>query len=227
MCQEYLYENRRKYPQRYRDLVAVTAAHSDDEELPGTNTWVIKTLAYHSTNANKFFRRLDYEMKRDSIGTNMRVLWLPKVPSIFDDKPPKQLTFDFYDTKWHQALPAGRRRRIGKRDAVTLLPDASRSLMKVQHPDETLTESKFNAKYLDIIKDAYNFSDDESEEEEPMEDEDAIQVDLTGPAEDKESDFFSDAEYGDLYDDPIEEVADEDKGKEAVDATNGDNGEQA
>ncbi|EGG06972.1 uncharacterized protein MELLADRAFT_86185 [Melampsora larici-populina 98AG31] len=189
-------DNRHKYGKRYQDFVAPTAAHSDDEENPdGSNTFTIKTLGYRSPNANKFMRRLDYEMKQAGYGSNMRVRRLPK---------------------WHRSLPAGRRRRIGKRDRVTFLPDASRSLMKVPHPDELLSDSRFTAKYLDIIKDAYQFSDDEdhvdaeSEDEEESEDEDAIDIDAP-PEDDESSEFYSDGEYGDLYDE--EEVDDSGKGK--------------
>ncbi|KAG0144706.1 hypothetical protein CROQUDRAFT_708506 [Cronartium quercuum f. sp. fusiforme G11] len=102
--------HRAKFPPRYRKVCSDVLAHSDDEFNAEKKVYVIKSLPYHSKNANKFFRRLDVEiLKEEEINgktSRKRIRKLPKIPAVSEFKrAPKNLPIDFYNLNWFKELP--------------------------------------------------------------------------------------------------------------------------
>ncbi|EGG10790.1 uncharacterized protein MELLADRAFT_60199 [Melampsora larici-populina 98AG31] len=197
-----------------RTLCANILAHSDDELDPVKNVRTIKTLAYRSKNASKWFRALEVEMQKEaqSLSNGKGTTKIPRklptvpVPSEFT-RAPTGLPIDFYDRKWFKNLAPGQRRLTADAEQVCFLPDASQSLMSTRHPDELISDERFTAKYLDSKLLAYdlpdekndNDDDDDEDEDESMGSEDEQVV------EDEDDGFFDDGDYGDLYDSGDEE----------------------
>ncbi|KAG0139089.1 hypothetical protein CROQUDRAFT_102216, partial [Cronartium quercuum f. sp. fusiforme G11] len=176
-------------------------------------------LGYRSKNANKFFRRLDVEMLKEAEvsgkASRRRIRKLPRIPipSTFK-KAPKNLPVDFYDPEWFNQLAPGQKRLIADVKQVAFLPNAAQSLLPVHHPDEQLGDTLFAGKYLDVILEAYDLSEDDGGEFEGDGEEDFdnsdISIDLEkeseGSTSEEESDCFSEGDYGDLYDDEKEDT---------------------
>ncbi|KAG0139761.1 hypothetical protein CROQUDRAFT_54260, partial [Cronartium quercuum f. sp. fusiforme G11] len=131
-------------PKCYLPLIAKPSAHSDDEPIPGRkDVYQIKTLTYCSTNANKFFQQVDVCMQKANLisgKTNQQhVQVLPKEPIMSKFvAPPTQLLIDFYSPTWFNALPPGQKEKIANSKCVTLLPNATKSLLPVPHPSKQL-----------------------------------------------------------------------------------------
>ncbi|KAH9813764.1 hypothetical protein DFH28DRAFT_895778 [Melampsora americana] len=151
---------------------------------------------------------------------HIRKLPATPIPSVFS-KVPKNLPIDFYDPAFFNKLQPGQKRLIANSEEVCFLPNAAQSFLPVPHPDENLHDRKFTAKYLDSVLESYDLtdgSDDEPEEEFSDGDDDA---DMDNPTStnlqgednnNRDSDFYSEGEYGDLYDDDKDEDLEEDKG---------------
>ncbi|KAH9808331.1 hypothetical protein DFH28DRAFT_910343 [Melampsora americana] len=187
-------------------------AHSDDEAVPGKPYRTIKTLPYRSKNVNKFIRRLDVEIKKaaliagETIRRAERRLPVVPQPSIFTKVPVNQ-SIDFYNPLWFKSLNPGQRRLIPNSNKVTFLPDASQSLLPKPHPDELLSDKAFNAKYLDILSEPYRVDGDSDSEDESNTDssEGSENLDTAEILTDgNESEFYSEGDYGDLYDDEVD-----------------------
>lgn len=191
-------------------------AHSDDEDIPGENAAAIKTLPYRGKNSSKFWRRVDKERIKEAqlLGKQIRakVRKLPKVPimSTFT-KAPNDFPIDFYDPTWYNNLQAGQKRLVANENKVAFLPDASKSLLPVRHPDEKLGDRAFIAKYLDILREPYQIPtaedetglQDDEESGESLGSRDSDDMDRSDQDEDdsEDSDFYSEGETGDLYED--------------------------
>lgn len=203
------------FPPRYRKICSDTLAHSDDEYNTEKQVYVIKTLGYRSKNANRFFRRLNVEMIKEAQvngkASRRRVRRLPKEPrpSAFK-RAPVNLPINFYDPTWFKSLSPAQKQIMVDGQNVALLPDARHSLLPDRHPDEKLSNTRFTAKYLDILAEPYELSDGEGGDEDEIEDEEdedeeddneAIEVD----EEEEEDDLFEEGDCGDLYDDEAEE----------------------
>ncbi|EGG03570.1 uncharacterized protein MELLADRAFT_89943 [Melampsora larici-populina 98AG31] len=216
--------NRAKYPPRYKALCENVLAHSDDEQEPGKNYLTIKTLAYRSKNASKFFRRLDIEMQKAVQVSGKAVPHLerrlPKVPvpSAFS-RAPRDLPIDFYKASWFNNLSSGQKRLIPNANQVAFLPDAAQSLFPSPqtHPDERLSDKAFNGKYLDVYLPAYELCEEDKDAEDSDEGSVAHSVDdhenvkMNEPDE-SDSDCYDEGDFGDLYDDTDDE-AEQGKGK--------------
>lgn len=80
--------------------------------------------------------------------------------------------------------------------------------MAPQHPDEKLLDKRFVAKYLDILTEPYKLSGDEEEIDDERKDDESESNGASAILTDKEcsenleeeSDYFSEDEFGDLYD---------------------------
>lgn len=173
-------------------------------------------------------------MKEASINgknSRRRVRKLPKqaIPSTFN-KAPKNLPINFYNPKWFNGLQSGQKRLVANCEAVAFLPNAAQSLLPIRHPDEKIGDNAFNGKYLDILKEAYDMSDeeengfDEGEEESDGDTSIDLEAESDGAEDEEEedSDVYDEGDYGDLYEDKSEsDEAEEDatdagtkKGKE-------------
>ncbi|KAG0143060.1 hypothetical protein CROQUDRAFT_49347, partial [Cronartium quercuum f. sp. fusiforme G11] len=189
----------------YTGIDAHILAHSDDEGVADSGIHVIKTLKYRSKNVNKFMCQLDMAMLKDAKlnGTlsRRRVRKLPKVPqpSLFV-KPPKQLPIDFYNPVWYEGLGEGQKQRIANTDEVAFLPNA------FDHPDKKLGDKAFIAKYYDILTQPYNLlaeadvDEDKDDENDDSEDIMEEENDEFEKVESEESEFYSEGEFGALYD---------------------------
>ncbi len=69
-----------RFPKRWMEIIQNTGAHSDDEFDPVKKKRYIKTLAYRSNNAGKFFRRLDSAMNAAALTSGLPKMgrFLPK-----------------------------------------------------------------------------------------------------------------------------------------------------
>lgn len=149
--------------------------------------------------------------------TRRRICKLPKKPILSDlKKAPKNLAIDFYDPVWFNQLQMGQKRLVANTGAVAFLPNAAQSLAPVRHPDEKLGDKVFTGKYRDIICEPYELSDDEdafddNEDESGSDTSIDLEAESDGAEdEDKESDAYSEGNYGDLYEDK-DEVKDSDE----------------
>ncbi|KAG0139063.1 hypothetical protein CROQUDRAFT_55309, partial [Cronartium quercuum f. sp. fusiforme G11] len=212
---DFLKRHKSKFPPRYQILCEDTLAHSDDEFDPEKKVRIIKTLAYRSKNASKFFRRLDVEIAKEAqiiknaAKKTPRVLPMEKIPSEFT-RAPINLPIDFYAPKWFKALGPGQRRLVVNAQQVCFLPNAAKSLLPNRHPDEFLSNVKFSAKYLDVLSEAYEISDDkegnvEDDEEDIIDEDEDLNSDDGGVDEEEEEEFYAEGEYGNLYDDDSDE----------------------
>lgn len=124
-------------------------------------------------------------------------------------KAPTDFPLDFYDADWFNGLQPGQKRLVAKVDQVAFLPDASKSLLPVRHPDEKLGDRAFNSKYYDIISEPYDLDlgeeetmeDDDEESGESLGSRDTRYEDKSDDAEEEDSDYYAEGETGDLYDD--------------------------
>ena len=100
--------------------------HSDDEQT-ADGVFVIKTLAYRSNSGNKFARRIDAAILKDSESKGLplrkRIRKLPKEPqpSVFT-KPPWGLTLDYYSPAWFRNLEPSQQQKIDTQK-ITFLPE--------------------------------------------------------------------------------------------------------
>ncbi|MBW0534758.1 hypothetical protein O181_074473 [Austropuccinia psidii MF-1] len=62
---------------------------------------------------------------------------------------PEGLPIDFYIADWFNNCTAGQKRVLANSSSIAFLPDASKSLLGKQHPDERPSDKKFTQKYLD------------------------------------------------------------------------------
>ncbi|MBW0475147.1 hypothetical protein O181_014862 [Austropuccinia psidii MF-1] len=53
-----------KFPRRYLKILENVDSHSDDERIPGSNKYHIKTLECLSKNASVFMQRVDEEISK-------------------------------------------------------------------------------------------------------------------------------------------------------------------
>lgn len=181
---------------------------------------MIKTLPFRSTNANRFFRRLDAVMikaaQQDPVAkqSRRRVRRLPKTTPVMSSCKiaPKGLPIDFYHPKWFHDLIPAHQHTIPDRKALAFLPDAKKSLLPKaeRHPDEKLADSTFTRKYWEILAEPYglvdgDLSEDESEvehREEEEGDDEGEGIDLTQPSPDaSDEEYLAEGDAGDLYDD--------------------------
>ncbi|KAG0149329.1 hypothetical protein CROQUDRAFT_89135 [Cronartium quercuum f. sp. fusiforme G11] len=202
-------------PTCYQKIIMDVSAHSNDEEDPERDIYIIKTLCYCSNAVNVFFLRLNVEMEKANLASGKksrkRTCRLPKEKVISHiQKPPKDLPLDFYNCKWLLNLPINQHRSIPDVNNVAFIPDPSRSFLPSRHPDhnpnEKLSDKNFNRKFLDEVMTKYGFAEQEEnfEEEEDENDEGMVGVDgsidleATSP-EDFEDDLYGVREWGNAY----------------------------
>ncbi|MBW0588768.1 hypothetical protein O181_128483, partial [Austropuccinia psidii MF-1] len=180
-----------KFPRRYLEILKNVDAHSDDERIPGSQKYYIKTLPCRSHNANLFMRRVDEEIiksEQDSGKTSSRrERIIPHEPlKSVGTRVPKGLPIDFYDPSWFNSRSAGQKTITADAFNVAFLPDASQSLRGAQHPDERLGDRKFTDKYWDILIEPYDISHEIPNEEELDEtDEETYDDSEVGSSEDE------------------------------------------
>ncbi|KAG0147244.1 hypothetical protein CROQUDRAFT_106576 [Cronartium quercuum f. sp. fusiforme G11] len=136
------------------------------------------------------------------------------------NQAPKELPINFYDPQWFAQLNAGQKQLIPNASQVTFLPDAWQSLLPTQHPDEKLSDSAFTAKYLESLsepyRDALDNVDDGDDKDDNENDGDSTGSGINLPSANMntsdESDFYSNGDFGSLYDsdEASEGAADED-----------------
>ncbi|KAI9600940.1 hypothetical protein H4Q26_000734 [Puccinia striiformis f. sp. tritici PST-130] len=207
-------------PKRYKRVVADLSAHSDDEYNDQHSCYIIKTVAFRSANANKFFRRLDEEMKKEFEGPRdqRRIRRVPDVPqpSIFKALP-KQLPLDFFDPTWFNNSMASRKRKAADVMSAAFLPDADKSLLGSVQDIESMTDEDFNEKYLLRYQKLYDithaFYISEDEEEDIDNDDGESEVLVLGESRNSSDEDNLDDEDMD-YDDANEQVEDQDGGND-------------
>ncbi|KAG0143373.1 hypothetical protein CROQUDRAFT_109262 [Cronartium quercuum f. sp. fusiforme G11] len=151
------------YKQRYLDLISLIDAHSDDEYSETHQCYIVKTLEYHSTNANAFFEHLTQEMVKNDRLEGRRpqgqIRCRPKKPIISTiGRPPRNMPLDFYDPVWFNDLSDAQKSWVADAYRVALLPNAKLSFCPVSANDERLGDRAFNQKYWDTNSRAYNLS---------------------------------------------------------------------
>ncbi|MBW0492139.1 hypothetical protein O181_031854 [Austropuccinia psidii MF-1] len=217
-----------KFPKRYQEVLAHIAAHSDDEEVKGKGFYMIKTLSYHSNNANRFFRRLDTVMMKaayqDPLASKSRhrVRRLPRNPVESEYKvAPRGLPINFYCPKWFKTLSHSQQHTIPNRNKLVFLPNAKDSLLPKgeQHPDEKLADSTFTRKYWEALAEPYGLveesSSEESEPEPEDQDSEGEEIISTQPSPEKTDDeFFDEGDDGGLYEDEYEFIAEDGNNEE-------------
>ncbi|KAH9445127.1 hypothetical protein Pst134EB_025376 [Puccinia striiformis f. sp. tritici] len=207
-------------PKRYKRVLADLSAHSDDEYNDQHSCYIIKTVAFRSANANKFFRRLDEEMKKEYEGPRdqRRIRRVPDVPqpSIFKALP-KQLPLDFFDPTWFNNSMASRKRKAADVMSAAFLPDADKSLLGTVQAIESMTDEDFNEKYLLKCQKLYDithaFYISEDEEEDIDNDDGESEVLVLGESRNTSDEDNLDDEDMD-YDDANEQVEDQDGGND-------------
>ncbi|MBW0476128.1 hypothetical protein O181_015843 [Austropuccinia psidii MF-1] len=152
-----------EFPQRYLKVLANPDAHSDDELDANSNKYMIKKVECRSEKANQFMRRIDEEIEKaqnaERKGNQRRQRHMPADGMASISKyAPKGLPIDFYDPDWYNNRTAGQKRSFADSYNVAFLPDASKSLLGNQHPDERLSDKRFTQKYWEEVIEAYDIS---------------------------------------------------------------------
>ncbi|MBW0483941.1 hypothetical protein O181_023656 [Austropuccinia psidii MF-1] len=119
-----------KFPRHYLKILESVDSNSDDECIPGSNKYHIKTLECQSNNSNE---------PLNSVCTRV----------------PKGLPINFWDPSWFNSHSAGHNTLISYAFNIAFLPDASQFLRGIQHPNERLGDKKFTNKYWDQVLDHY------------------------------------------------------------------------
>lgn len=220
------FAQKNNFSRRYKNILAQPYAHSDDELDTDYNVFQIKTLEYLSSNANKFFRRVD-AMMACSLAISGKVSQLqprklPKDPIASTHKtPPNQLPIDYYNPRWFNNLTPSQQEEYVNHTQVALLPNATESFIPAPntHPAEKLSGCDFNKKYHEqlIVPYEINTCAGDSEEEgndglrfgnKHVNEEDmSNSIDLMAPSdgsdeEDKaaaDNPYFEDGDFRELY----------------------------
>ncbi|KAG0143370.1 hypothetical protein CROQUDRAFT_27253, partial [Cronartium quercuum f. sp. fusiforme G11] len=190
--------------QQYQMMLEQVDAHSDDEYSPKHDTYIVKTLAYHSFKAGQFIRCVDDHMHKSAQLTGKQVqgrrhLQPKKLRPSIMTKPPKGLPLDFYNVEWfNETLSTSQKGEIGNIHQVMFLEDALQSLLGKSHPDEKLSNKKFNEKYWAKSTKEYIMEHMVEEEEDEEDDEDNPDANDEGESIDlEETDEEEDGEDGD------------------------------
>ncbi|KAG0149372.1 hypothetical protein CROQUDRAFT_89186 [Cronartium quercuum f. sp. fusiforme G11] len=140
---------------------------------------------------------------------------LPKVPIISTfTKALNDFPINFYDPTWFNNLQPSQKCLVANENQVAFLPDASKLLLPVCHPDEKLGNRAFTAKYLNILREPYEIItaedkvalQEDEQSSESLGSCDLNEMDNFEEDESSDSDFYSEGETGDLYEDKKEEV---------------------
>ncbi|MBW0539064.1 hypothetical protein O181_078779 [Austropuccinia psidii MF-1] len=91
----------------------------------------------------------------------------PEVPPY--SQPPKGLPIDFYNSKWFNDFPIGEKTVLADSFKVAFLPNASRYIHGIQHPDKRLSDRKFTKKYWEKCAASYDLSHKISKEDDEPE----------------------------------------------------------
>ncbi|MBW0581405.1 hypothetical protein O181_121120 [Austropuccinia psidii MF-1] len=202
-----------KFPRRYLKILENVDSHSDDERIPGSNKYHIKTLECQSKNASLFMQRVDEEIskaeKDNGKTSNRRERLIPDEPlKSVCTRVPKGLPIDFYDPSWFNSRSAGHKTLIADAFNIAFLPDASQSLRGIQHPNERLGDKKFTDKYWDQVIDRYDISHEIPNEEELDDSDEELdtksEVESTKEESDGEEEVQELAELNQLHDQDTE-----------------------
>ncbi|MBW0589510.1 hypothetical protein O181_129225 [Austropuccinia psidii MF-1] len=209
----YTFAVSQKFPRRYLKILENVDSHSDDERIPGSNKYHIKTLECQSKNASLLMRRVDEEIfkaeKDNGKTSNRRERLIPDEPlkSICTGVP-KGLPINFYDPCWFNSLSARQKTLIADAFNIAFLPDASQSLRGIQHPNERLGDKKFTNKYWDQVIDRDDISHEIPTEEELNDSDEELdtesEVESTKEESDGEEEAQEWAELNQLHDQDTE-----------------------
>ncbi|KNZ50724.1 hypothetical protein VP01_4273g2 [Puccinia sorghi] len=182
------------FPQCYQEILELITANSDDKFVERKGIYKIKTLPYHSKNANWLFCRFDSVMK-DAAGQKPlakmfrgRTRRLPKKPEMSKFKlATKGLSIDFYSPKWYHKL----------------LPNLYSQKLK-----DKLADSTFTKKYWEVLAEPYGLVGPGSSDEEESASKDGDLdgegegIDLTQPSPNaSKNEFLEEGDTGSLYGD--------------------------
>ncbi|MBW0527570.1 hypothetical protein O181_067285 [Austropuccinia psidii MF-1] len=104
--------------------------------------------------ANQLIRRLDEEIEKADqcnkkrIQRHQRYLPAEGMGSI-RSYAPEGLPIDFYSADGFNNFTAGQKRVLADSSSIAFLPDASKSLLGKQHPNERLSDKQFTQNYWD------------------------------------------------------------------------------
>ncbi|MBW0587812.1 hypothetical protein O181_127527 [Austropuccinia psidii MF-1] len=194
------------FPKRYLKILANTDAHSDDEYISKSN-YRINKLPFRSENANKFMRRVDEEIEKAERIEQKRSRGRKRIvvdsPSIsIHSHPPKGLPIDFYDPSWFNNCPPGQKTTVADSFNIAFLPDASQSILGIQHPDERLNDQNFTEKYWEKCAEYYDLSHEIAREDEDLESDDSAIIDDNSESDDDtgEESLEPDKNEGQVFD---------------------------
>ncbi|MBW0557625.1 hypothetical protein O181_097340 [Austropuccinia psidii MF-1] len=133
------------FPKQYLRVLANVNSHSEDELDPVANRYTIKRMECWSEKANKFIRRLDEEIEKADQHNKKRIqrgqCYLPaEGMGSISSYAPEGLPINFYSADWFNNHTAGQKRVLADSSSIAFLPDASKSLLGKQHPDERLSD---------------------------------------------------------------------------------------
>jgi hypothetical protein len=134
-------------PERYARIFKQHEAVSDDEYAPGTKVRHVKSKPERSKKAKVLARRMDEQMR-----TNRTYpIFLEKTlfPAL-----PKKLPIDYYSPAWFNMQTDKIKMTIAL-PFIVFPPDDSHILTTPPHPDELLSTTELNNRYLKKVMSAY------------------------------------------------------------------------